>query len=184
MGEAFELVGHSENPDRGRSVRDRLGRGEERASEEQPTRTDHWWVWDLEDVCDDDRELESLRSLMWRFTVKELKEGLDVYGVSKASARGKKKAGLVDLVMDEVMPRCLEDFMAVALPYGSDFIGDLRDLVRSGGRRVLDKHDVLYGVSMPVRAFPTTMLFDLSYEFVERVPQEALDLMSPLTDEA
>jgi hypothetical protein len=106
-----------------------------------------------------------------------------VYGVSKASARGKKKAGLVDLVMDEVMPRCLEDFMAVALPYGSDFIGDLCDLVRSGGRRVFDKHDVLNGVSMPVRAFPTTMLFDLSYEFVERVPQEALDLMSPLTDE-
>jgi hypothetical protein len=86
--------------------------------------------------------------------------------------------------MDEVMPRCLEDFMAVALPYGSDFIGDLCDLVRSGGRRVFDKHDVLNGVSMPVRAFPTTMLFDLSYEFVERVPQEALDLMSPLTDEA
>jgi hypothetical protein len=75
MGDEFEFVGYGENPDRGRSVRDRLGRGEERASEEQPTRTDHWWVWDLEDVCDDDRELESLRALMWRFTVKELKEG-------------------------------------------------------------------------------------------------------------
>ena len=62
MGDEFEFVGYSENPDRGGSVRERLGRGEERASEEQPTRTDHWWVWDLEDVCDDERELKSLRA--------------------------------------------------------------------------------------------------------------------------
>ena len=177
-----ERIGFSVSPDRGKPIGERLGTDAGDASEWSRS-MGRELVKDLEAGCDDNREHDSLRSLMWRSNMLTLTYDLTRNGIPKASLRGKKKADIVDLVMDELMPGCLDDFMFAALPLGSAFIRHLRDLVATGGRKVVAKQDVVRGKARPIWRFPNIMGFNVRRDFVERVPQEALDLMVPVTDE-
>ena len=108
-----------QSPDMGKTIRERLEVTYD--TEEQYARYEGYFlVKDLEAACDDNREQESLRSLTARRTVGSLSADLQDFGMTKASLRGKKKAELVDLVMNKLMPSDLEDFILHALPLGSE----------------------------------------------------------------
>ena len=174
-------IGYTKSADRGKPIQESLNPSDplsERSSGKGKER-----VQRVMDLRDDNREHDSLRSLMCRRTMPELTIDLLAHGIPDASLKGKKKADLVELAMDELMPHTLEDFVVLFLPVGGWYVRYLQGLVAAGGRGIVTKRDVRAGVNSPLSLFPVTLLSDQPYEFVIRVPQEALDLLAPLTDE-